>query len=249
MLAGVLGGLAWPGRRGPSMRFSATGERCWASRRRRGDLCGRDHRRHHRAVRSRQVRRRDSRGKHPHADRHSHRVLPVSVPRRCRALGGPVGAHHRALGARHDQCGQLHRWSGRSRRRHRGHRRSRVLRLHRPARRRRPAAPRQPRTVGRGDRCRGVRGVPSPQLPPGKDLHGRRRSAAARAAHGRRNHLGRRSEPGRVQRSNVLLLRPAAHPADDSRRPHRGHRSSPSFAGPQPDRALLRRTRATSTTG
>ena len=92
----------------------------------------------------------------------------------------------RALGARHGQRHQPHRRARRAGRRHRGHRRrarSSSTRM-RAAATRALLARRQHRPAHRRPRARHVPRLPAPQLPPGPDLHGRRRRAAARPADG-----------------------------------------------------------------
>ena len=61
------------------------------------------------------------------------------------------------------------------------------------------------------------------QLPPRHDLHGRRRRAAPRPADGRRHHHRRRQHRHPVLGPDLLLLRPAVHPARHPRRADHRH--------------------------
>ena len=79
----------------------------------------------------------------------------------------------------------------------------------------RPAAERQHRTAGGRRRLRHLPGLPALQLQPGAHLHGRRRRALPRPAHGGLDDGDRRPRPDRRahQRRHLLLLRPPLHPA------------------------------------
>ena len=113
----------------------------------------------------------------------------------------------------------------------------------RPARRRTTSARWSPSIV-----LRHVRRLPAPQLPPGQDLHGRRRRPAARPADGGVDDRRRRPHRRPVQRPDLLLLRPAVHPVLHPRRAdprHRVRHRPPGAAG----RAWRSPTRSTSTTG
>ena len=109
------------------------------------------------------------------------------------ALAGVDPAADRPVGHRHHQRGQPDRRPGRPGRRGGGHRLGGPGRLRPP-----PPAPghapgRQHRSAHRGDHLRHLPRVPAPQLPPGQDLHGRRRRPAARPLHGRLDHAHRGS--------------------------------------------------------
>ena len=96
---------------------------------------------------------------------------------------------------------------------------------------------------------RGVPRLPAVELPPGADLHGRRRRPAARPAHGGVDDRRRRQLRLAVHRPDLLLLRPAVHPARHPRRAAPRHGVRHPAARPQRARASPWPTRATSTTG
>ena len=100
--------------------------------------------------------------------------------------------------------------------------------------RRRRARARQPRPAARDHHRGGVPRLPAVQLPPGQDLHGRLRRAAARPADGGVDDRRRRLDGHGVQRPVVLLLRPAVHPARHPRRADHRHRVRHRPAGDAP---------------
>ncbi len=82
---------------------------------------------------------------------------------------------------------------------------------------------------------------------PGEDLHGRRRSAAARSVAGGEHERGRwsrRPEPARLRRADVLLPGAVVHPAVHPRRADPRHACSRSSAGPPAARVSRQPTRA-----
>ena len=95
----------------------------------------------------------------------------------------------------HGQRHQPHRRARRAGRRHRGHRGRHVLPLRHPAAATTGVLPDgQHRAAHRRASCSGMcLGLPALQLPPGQDLHGRRRRAAARPADGGVDDGGRRA--------------------------------------------------------
>ena len=137
------------------------------------------------------------RRQHPHPRRRLDRVLPGAVPRAsspsaptCR----PSSPCCWVVG--HGQRHQPHRRPRRPGRRHHRHR------LRRPSsstalapRGRRRARPRQRRPAARRDHPRRLPRVPALERPPGPDLHGRLRRAAARPADGGVDDVGRAARP------------------------------------------------------
>ena len=101
----------------------------------------------------------------------------------------------------------------------------------------------------RGHRRRRLRRLPAVQLQPGADLHGRRRRAVPRPAAGGHDDHGRRAHRRPVQRPDLLLLRPARHPAGHPRRADPRHRVLVRAPAGQAPVVRARPTRTTSTTG
>ena len=147
-------------------------------------------------------------------------VPPAVLRRPDPARSRVAAARHRAVAARHDPGDQPDRRPRRSGGRHRRDRCRRVLPVQPGVDRSRCARREEHRTAARDHRGRRVRRVPPVQLQSGAHLHGRRRSAAARAAargrDQRRRWPRRFVQPG-VRRPDLLLPRSARDPAADPR--------------------------------
>ena len=93
-----------------------------------------------------------------------------------------------------------------------------LARLRPPPHGARPPPERQHRAARGRDRLRDLPRLPALQLQPGPHLHGRRRRALPGSAHGGLDDGHRRPGPhrGAHQRRDLLLLRPAVHPAASS---------------------------------
>ena len=123
--------------------------------------------------------------------RRPHRLAGRVRSTRCRSAGITVGSSlderddHGLRDRARDERHQLHRRPRRARRRRRAHRERRVLPLHLPARAEDVAAQLlQPRVAHRRRARRRLRRLPAAQLAPGEAVHGRRRRAPHRPAHG-----------------------------------------------------------------
>ena len=115
--------------------------------------------------------------------------------------------------------------------RRRAHRGGGDLPVRRSAVQGRPAGRLEHRTAGRRDHRRRVRGLPASQLQPGAHHHGRRGRDVARALPRDDDDHHRRTNHRPVQRSDLLLLRAAAHPVGDPRRADRRRRVLRSSVG------------------
>ena len=149
----------------------------------------------------------------------------VPVPRRVLADPRPVDVRHRALGRRHGQRDQPHRRPRRTRRRHRRHRGGLVLPVRRTASTTSACSPgnigpllvADPCSACASGSCRTTSTRPSIFMGDcGALLLGLLMAAST--------IVGRRPTDDRVQRPDVLLLRPAVHPARHPRRADPRHR-------------------------
>ncbi len=149
-----------------------------------------------------------------------------------------------------DQRGQPDRRARRAGRRRRRDRQRHARHLRHPSDGARPDPVRQRRPARRRHRVRHLSRLPALQLQPGAHLHGRRRRALPRSAHGRVHDGDRRPRPylRAHLRRDLLLLRPPVHPALHPRRPARRHGVRVRAPHGAAARGSTRPTRSTSTT-